>query len=231
MSVNMKKNIIFLLILFLSFLTFLPVNAEELGSIKGTYSYDNNPFTNQNIYLYKIADVKDIESDNKYTYLENYSEFDSNINSLSSSEWQNYANELKNYITTNNITYDAEAITDDYGNYEFNELNNCLYLILVDEIILDSATYTSLPTLISVPSYDATIKKYINNITVKTKIEKTKHEPAPKPIEPAPEVPQTSDNIVFYAITFVLAAIILICIGAYIYKSKKELDANVKNKD
>ena len=226
----MKKTKILLLILFLSFLTLVPVHAAELGIIKGTYSYDNYPFTNQSIYLYKIADMKDLESNDKYIYLEPYSNLASNINTLKSSEWQNYANELKNYIETNNITYDTQVITDMDGNYEFNEISNGLYLMLVDDIETNGVTYSSLPTLISVPTYDENGKDYINEITVKSKIEEIRPEPT-KPAEPSPDVPQTSDNIMIYVVIFVLAIIILIGTGYYIHKTKKETDTNEKNND
>lgn len=226
----MKKITILLLTILLPFLTILSANADELGVIKGNYSYDTHPFANQSINLYKIADLADIESDNKFTYLEPYSNLASNINTLNSSEWQNYANELKNYISTNNITYDTQVITDMDGNYEFNELSNGLYLMLVDEIIENGATYTSLPTLISVPNYDEAEKIYKNEITVKSKIEEIKPEPTEPPVEPAPEVPQTSDNVMIYVIIFALAAIILIIVGYYIYKAKKEMDVNENNK-
>ncbi|MDE6141887.1 MAG: hypothetical protein K2G03_04725, partial [Bacilli bacterium] len=92
-----------LLIIFLFCLTFISVSAESLGIIKGIYSYDAHPFTNQSIYLYKIADIKDLDSDDKFVYLESYSNFETNINTLNSSEWQKYANELKSYIEPNNL--------------------------------------------------------------------------------------------------------------------------------
>lgn len=226
----MKKIKFILFTILLSILTFGTVNADELGVIKGNYSYDTHPFANQSINLYKIADLTDIESDNKFTYLEPYSNLESNINALNTPEWQNYANELKNYIKTNNITYDFQAITDIDGNYEFSELSNGLYLMLVDDILENGATYTSLPTLISVPNYDEAKKEYIKEITVKPKIEEIKPEPTEPPTEPIPDVPQTSDNVMIYVIIFALAAIILIIVGYYIYKAKKEMDVNENDK-
>ncbi len=226
MSVNMKKIKIAILILFLSLFAVVSVNADESGVIKGTYSYDTHPFINQPINLYKIADIKDLESDDKFNYLEPYSNFESNINTLNSSEWQKYANALKNYIETNNIAYDTQVITDMDGNYEFKELSNGLYLIIVDEIMENGATYTSLPTLISVPNYDETEKKYVNEITVKSKIEETKPEPTEPPVEPTPDVPQTSDNALIYIIIFALALVVLIGVSYFIYKTKKEMNIN-----
>ena len=226
----MKKIKILFLIIFLSFLTFIPVKAADLGAIRGTYSYDNHPFTNQAIYLYKIADMKELESDDKFTYLEPYSNLSSNINNVASSEWQNFANELKSYIVANSITYDIQVITDMDGNYEFAELSNGLYLMLVDDIETNGVTYSSLPTLISLPTYNETAKDYLKEITVKSKIEEIRPEP-PKPAEPTPEVPQTSDDVMIYIIIFVLAIIILLGTGYYIYKTKKETDANEKSKD
>ncbi|MDE5630837.1 MAG: hypothetical protein K2I70_04480, partial [Bacilli bacterium] len=204
-----------LLIIFLFCLTFISVSAESSGIIKGIYSYDTHPFTNQPIYLYKIADIKDLDSDDKFVYLEPYSNFETNINTLNSSEWQKYANELKSYIETNNITYDTQVLTDMDGNYEFSELSNGLYLMLVDDVLENGATYTSLPTLISVPTYDETEKKYINEITVKSKIEEIKPEPTEPPDEPTPDVPQTSDNVMVYVVIFVFTIIILIGVGYY----------------
>lgn len=231
MNANMKKNKILLLILFLSFITFVSVKAETQGNIKGNYSYDSHPFSSQQIYLYKIADIKDLEGDDKFVYLDPYSNLASNINALKSSEWQSFANELKSYIETNSIDEDTRIVTDIDGNYEFNELSNGLYLMLVDDILENGATYTSLPTLISVPSYDETAKEYVYDITVKAKIEEIKPEPTEPPTEPIPDVPQTSDNVMIYAIIFVLAIIVLVGVGYYIKKMKKEIDNHEAKKN
>lgn len=167
----MKKYKLLILALFLSFLLIPYSYAEELGSIKGLYTYDNKPLSTNNIHLYKIAEFKDIEADEKFTYLENYNSLELDINNLNRNEWQNYANLLKTYIETNSITYDYEVVTDSEGNYEFKELNQGLYLMLISDMETDLAYYKSLPTLISIPNYDEVSKSYINDITINSKIE------------------------------------------------------------
>lgn len=214
----MKKIKILILVIFLSAF-FLPfVEALEVGSIKGSYIYDNIPLKNSKVYLYKIAELKDLETNAKFIYLEKFNNLELNINSIKSSEWQNYANELTKHITINNIIYDLEMEPDDEGNYEFQNLSFGLYLIIYDEVETDTATYSSVPILISVPNYDEINKIYINDITIQNKIEEKIKEPKPEEIT---NVPQTSDDIMIYILISISAIIILIGLGVYIYKKKR----------
>lgn len=227
----MKKSKILILILFLSCLVIPSINAEEMGSIKGSYTLDDHVFADTQVQLYRVADVKDLDTFSKFEYVEKYQDFNLNINSLESKEWQKYANELKKFISTNNIVFDKEVITDIDGNYEFGDLETGLYLIVIDDIETDKAIYSSLPTLISIPNYDEINKTYTSDIIVKNKIEETIPDEPVKEPDPVPDVPQTSDDIMIYVIIFVLAFIVLIGLGIYIYKTKREMNKNENNKD
>ena len=230
----MKKIKLLILTLFL-FGFFIPsVNALETGSIKGTYSYDGIPFKDINIYLYQIADADEY---GVFTYLDSFENFELDINSLKSTEWQNYANTLNNFIKANNINYNEQVLTSDNGSYQFKDLNRGLYLLIFDSIIQDNNTYTSVPTLISIPNLDDITKTYIYDITVNNKIEEEKgEEPITNP--PAPEtttkasvidVPQTSDNIMIYMIIFIVSFVILLIVSIYLFKIKKENEVNEKD--
>lgn len=225
----MKKKILIILVLFLSCLSFNSIKAEEQASISGSYTYDNKPFADTAVHLYKIAEIKDIDADEKFAYLDNYKELSQDINKIASNEWQKYANELKTYIENNHIMYDLEVITDVEGNYEFSGLDLGLYLLLIDDIDTNSAIYSSLPTLISVPNYDEINKVYTNEVIVKNKIEE--QEKITEKPEPVPDVPQTSDDIMIYIILFLFAIVVLIGVGMYIYKTKKEIDKNEVKKN
>ena len=224
-----------LIVLFLAIIMIPNAFADDIyGSIKGSYVYDGTPFTNTKVYLYKIATVNTQEV---YTYLDNYTNFELDINTLNSSEWPNYADALKKYINNNGITYNDLIETSTNGDYEFKNLSQGLYLLLFEEVNKNGNNYTSSPTLISIPNRDDITNELTYDITVNNKIE----EEIVKPTEPTTEatttkavpieVPQTSDNIMIYIILFIVSLIILLIIGIYIFKLKKENEVNEKNEE
>ncbi len=220
----------------LSFALIPSVIAAEIGSIKGTYSYDNIPFNDTKVYLYKIANMNEQD---KFIYLDSYLNFELDINTLGSTEWQNYANTLYNYIKSNSIVYNDLINTDATGNYIFKNLNKGLYLLIFEDISKNGSIYTSSPTLISIPNRDDITGAYTYDITVNSKVEEEKIEEVPKPttteaITTAPniiDVPQTSDNIMIYIVLFIVSLLILLIIGCYIFKLKKENEVNENNEE
>lgn len=222
----MKKIKLLIITLFLFGFCIPNVGALETGSIKGTYSYDGIPFKDTTVYLYRIANSND---QGVFTYIDSYQDFELDINSLKSTEWQNYANTLSNYIKTNNISYNEQILTGTNGSYEFKNLNQGLYLLLFDKVTKNNSTYTSVPTLISIPNVDDATKTYVYDITVNNKVEETVVEPTTMPPTTEPttkasivEVPQTSDNIMVYIVIFIVSLIILLIIGIYLFKIKKD---------
>lgn len=233
----MMKKIKTLIITLFLFGFFIPhVYALETGSIKGTYSYDGTPFKDINVYLYQVADTND---EGTFTYLESYKNFELDINSLRSTEWQNYANTLNNYIKTNNINFNKQILTSETGNYEFKNLSKGLYLLIFDSLTQNDNTYTSVPTLISIPNFDDVTKTYIYDIKVNNKIElEPKEEPTTTSTTTTTttkstiiDVPQTSDNIMIYMIIFIISLIILLIISIYLFKLKKENEVNEKDEE
>lgn len=227
----MKKNKLLIIFTFLFLILAINVEAEELGSIKGNYTYDDKPLNENIIHLYKIADFTDVDAEDKFIYLDNYSNLEININDINNNEWQNFANILKTYIESNVLDFDYEVTTDREGNYEFNELSQGLYLMLIADLETELAYYKTLPTLLSIPNYNEVTMEYTNDIIINNKIEETlKPLEQEETIEPTPEVPQTSDDIIIYQIIFIIALIILIGISIYMYKNKKEMKNN-ENKE
>lgn len=229
----MKKLKILIITLFLFSFGIPKINALEVGNISGSYNYNNIPFKDVNIKLYQVAEAND---QNVFTYLEAYKNFELDINSLNSTEWQNYANTLSNYIKTNNIKHHDQTLTSESGNYEFKNLDKGLYLLVFDNIKQNNNTYTSVPTLISIPNFDDVAMSYIYDIKVNNKVELEQEEPtttSTKKVETTTEpniieVPQTSDNIMIYIVIFIISLIILLIVGIYLFKVKKENEVNEK---
>ena len=224
-----KKRYLILLMIALLF-NITRVNAIDnkeniTGSISGKYIYENRVFKDKDIYLYNIADLNE---DYKFDYLEKYQEFNVDINSIPKDNWKDYLDKILEYITNNNIGYDYNIKTDESGIFSFKDLQPGLYVLMADEEKDSLYKYSTNISLISIPNLDVVTNEYLYDQTIEMKIEKEIIEkPTEKTTNKKPtgniDVPQTSDNILFYIIMFVVSLILLISIIIfYILKSRKD---------
>lgn len=208
----MKKFNYLLFTVLISFM-FISVDAIDItkkGEITGEYTYGDKIISDATAYLYKVGDL---DTDGNFTYRDEFNTFTDNINNLNASEYKALVDKVNKHITDNNIDYIKTTNTDSHGLFKFDDLIVGVYLVKIDDKIIDEKyTYSSSPLLISVPTYDEVrLEENYNVLAVLKATESIKEE----------EIPKTFDPIVNYIIIGVVSFIIVVGIVIY-FVVKKE---------
>lgn len=208
----MKKFNYLLFTVLISFM-FISVDAIDItkkGEITGEYTYGDKIISDATAYLYKVGDL---DTDGNFTYRDEFNTFTDNINNLNASEYKALVDKVNKHITDNNIDYIKTTNTDSHGLFKFDDLIVGVYLVKIDDKIIDEKyTYSSSPLLISVPTYDEVrLEENYNVLAVLKANESIKEE----------EIPKTFDSIVNYIIIGVVSFIIVVGIVIY-FVVKKE---------
>lgn len=208
----MKKFNYLLFTVLISFI-FISVDAIDItkkGEITGEYTYGDKIISDATAYLYKVGDL---DTDGNFTYRDEFNTFTDNINNLNASEYKALVDKVNKHITDNNIDYIKTTNTDSHGLFKFDDLIVGVYLVKIDDKIIDEKyTYSSSPLLISVPTYDEVrLEENYNVLAVLKATESIKEE----------EIPKTFDSIVNYIIIGVVSFIIVVGIVIY-FVVKKE---------
>lgn len=208
----MKKFNYLLFTVLISFM-FISVDAIDItkkGEITGEYTYGDKIISDATAYLYKVGDL---DTDGNFTYRDEFNTFTDNINNLNASEYKALVDKVNKHITDNNIDYIKTINTDSHGLFKFDDLIVGVYLVKIDDKIIDEKyTYSSSPLLISVPTYDEVrLEENYNVLAVLKATESIKEE----------EIPKTFDSIVNYIIIGVVSFIIVVGIVIY-FVVKKE---------
>lgn len=191
---------------------FISVDAIDItkkGEITGEYTYGDKIISDATAYLYKVGDL---DTDGNFTYRDEFNTFTDNINNLNASEYKALVDKVNKHITDNNIDYIKTTNTDSHGLFKFDDLIVGVYLVKIDDKIIDEKyTYSSSPLLISVPTYDEVrLEENYNVLAVLKATESIKEE----------EIPKTFDSIVNYIITGVVSLIIVVGIVIYFVVKK-----------
>ena len=208
----MKK---FNYLLFTVLISFMCISVDAIditkkGEITGEYTYGDKIISDATAYLYKVGDL---DTDGNFTYRDEFNTFTDNINNLNASEYKALVDKVNKHITDNNIDYIKTTNTDSHGLFKFDDLIVGVYLVKIDDKIIDEKyTYSSSPLLISVPTYDEVrLEENYNVLAVLKATESIKEE----------EIPKTFDSIVNYIIIGVVSFIIVVGIVIY-FVVKKE---------
>lgn len=212
---NIKKYLVLIIMIFL-----LPVvvyaedqviDTTKKCTITGTYSYDKDALENVNTKIFKIADINTNKS---YTYVEVFKSLESDINSLTTSQYVEYSKTVSDYIKKNNIKELASSSTDKEGKFYYKNLDVGLYLIQVDEINDGGYYYQTDPILLTVPNRSYLYEEYSYDIETLVKGSKNKIEDE--------GVPNTYSNM-FSIVSLVLIVFLVstLVIMYYLRKDKK----------
>ncbi len=144
------------------------IEVDKVCSMSGVFNYGDVNISDTKIYLYRIADMSNYA---KFTYVDDFSDYDVDINSLKDTQWKDLANELSNYIDKNNIKYVNEVTTDSSGKFAFNNLNVGLYLLRADTKKINDYEYSSGPVLLSLPNYNEIDEVFMYDLSVFMKSE------------------------------------------------------------
>ncbi len=193
------------------------IEVDKVCSMSGVFNYGDVNISDTKIYLYRIADMSNHA---EYTYVDDFSDYDLDINTLRDTQWKDLANELSNYIDKNNIKYVKEATTDSSGKFTFSNLNVGLYLLKTDSKKINDYEYTSGPVLISLPNYNEIDEVFMYDLNVVMKSE-AKSLNVNK--GSTTNVPNTFDPLYLYISLFIVSLIIfIICYILYKKNNKKK---------
>lgn len=231
------KRIKYFLIAVIMLLPFL-VHAEDLdinkiGSVKINYKYGETLIPGADASLYKVASINE---DYTYTFLEGISTY--SLDNITSSELAEISDKIKGEVKQSEFTSLRNCTTGTDGTCTFDNVPVGIYLIDVNSIKIGKTTYSSLPTLIIVPTTleDSDTLLYDTEIFIKVEAETEPEEDKPvtppddkKDVtpQPRPYTPNTVDNILFYAMLLGISLIIIIIVIMIINKRKD--DKNEKN--
>lgn len=232
----MKRRCVIIVILIGLFLL-IPFIAEaedlditQIGSIEINYTYGDTLIPGAEASLYKIASLND---EWKYNYIEGINEY--NLNNLTASDQLEVSKKILGDIKNNDIQHLRSCTTESNGTCKFENLSVGVYLIDVKEIEIDKTTYSSLPTLVIVPTADEKKESlnYDTKIVIKVEAktegqtpsvdnndESEKEQVKPNKEVKRPYTPNTSDNILFYAMMFGISLIVIILMIILIGRKK-----------
>ena len=225
---KISKVLCFLVVMFV---LPLAVFADELdpsmiGSININYKYGDTSIPGGIVNLYQVGDLN---VDGTYTFIEGIENV--NVENISSSELNDISKKINDYIISSDIEIEKTCNTNFEGMCTLSDLPVGIYLINVSSVKIDDTVYSSLPTLITVPTSDEINFTMNYNpdiyIKVESKIEK-EDITVPTVPERKPYTPNTVDRIIFY--TLLLSISVIIILIAIILIKKGVNEKNEKNK-
>lgn len=171
MMINKKLTFVFVIVFVLLFT--LPyfiyardkIDNEKMSSITINYHNEDVVLEDARFSIYFIASV---DENGRYTVSDGYSSYPLSFNNCSIDEWNDLAETIKGYISSDNINSDGIGTTDENGMLSFNNILPGLYLVLAEKCSIDGYTYFETPTITSVPSYDDE-KSWIYDVNISPK--------------------------------------------------------------
>lgn len=221
------KKVILSIFIFLSIISMniREVKAENIditreSSLEVTFQYDNLFFSDADVSLYYLAGL---DSSFNYNFKENYQSVSFNPNGISASELTLQAEKIENFIKEEQIPADQVLVTDQSGNAKFNSLLPGLYLVIVNDKIVDNYQYEVSPTIINIPTVEEGIYQYDVQISLKTERNQVKEEVTPPSDnnQDITKVPNTIDNISLYVTLLVISLVIIIGVIVYLFFKRK----------
>lgn len=216
------KKFLFLIVLLL--LLPIRINADEIdftkkSSITGIYSYDKESLVNVNTSIYKIATLN---SDYTYTFEESLISLEKDISELSTSQYNEYAITLRDYIKKNNIKSLATSSTDTDGKFYYKNLDAGLYLIDFPIYNKNGYVYEADPLLMPVPNRMYLYENYSYDVNSLVKVSREKATNTDSE-EGVPNTGTTILRTLIISISVVLVGLIFI-----MFFPKKEVKNNEK---
>ena len=225
---------LFVLFLLLNIISFSQVYAEvpNCGSITGNYSYDNENLKDALVSIYLIANYD--EATKSYTYVNEFKEFELDINSLNYGELEEYSITLKKHINSEKIKSVESIKTNEDGDFKFNNcLDRGLYIITVEDLKINNNIYEALPSILTVPTFSKVDGTEIYDIKINVKSEMredntTDYNPDDDENDSTIKIPNTYDAIINYILLLVVSLVLLVILVCYIYYKKKGSKENEK---
>lgn len=248
---EMKKCKLFLVLaLLLSVFCVTNVNAvdgTDTGSIVGSYAYGEEKIADATASLYKVGEVSVAANSYDYELLDAFNGEKVDYSKLTADQLEKHTNKLYSIIKSEGINPLIQGKTDQNGQFVFDNLHAGLYLIKVEDMLVNNDTYRSSPTLIFLP--EVTDPGSFNyNVSVNMKIEIVKDEDNKGDDDnnnngninngqnqnsgSNVNAPNTYDAIVMYVALFIVSVVLLAVLICYIYVyNKKKIRSNDENNE
>ncbi|MCI8460462.1 MAG: hypothetical protein HFE81_03620 [Bacilli bacterium] len=225
------KSFLILFILLLNIFFVPVVNAASLGTISGNYSFGDVKLDDVDVSLYLVATL-DTSNGFSYKYIDDFKEFELDVNSLNYGELEQYVLELEKNIKDNSISAIKKVKTNNDGKFNFKDVDEGLYLVNIEDVERENNIYKSSPSLLFVPNYDSTAQAYNHDVSVNIKTELVKKEDNSN-INSSNgsskiKLPNTYDSIVLYIIGFVVSLILLIILVLFIVYNRRRSNSDEK---
>lgn len=146
------KNFIFLLCIVTAFLLPLTIFAAEAGSIHVQFSHEYKPIYGAVFNVYRVADMSD---DGEYTITKSFSDYPISWDEfIKDKDEGELAFTLSAYVSRDNISADAQGVTDEKGEIYFKELQSGAYLVVGDTVTIENAMYFPQPVMVLLPEWN-----------------------------------------------------------------------------
>ncbi len=121
--------------------------------------------------VYRVADIS---SYGIFTLLPQYEESGVSVNQLEESDaidWRTQAQQLAQWVQTNNLSADAQKSTNKNGTAVFSQLDTGLYLVIGSNTKVSGTQYHSAPFLVSIPEQTSDGTAWTYEVTANPKSE------------------------------------------------------------
>lgn len=136
---------------------------------------ENIIFADREVRIYKIADKNEKD---EYVLSRAFAKYPIKINDIkNNSDWSKISNIISGYIISDGITADYTGTTNKQGKIKYENLQEGLYLMIVDDCVEHDKLYEFAPQIIAIPyinennklqqSVDVEIKNIAKNIESK----------------------------------------------------------------
>lgn len=148
-----KKTIsVFIAVIMIIMPFFAIITSASVVDLERSVSFmiTDIPFADIEFYAYFIAEF---DGYGNLTVDEKYNKADVELSSGEYSSYYELADTLSKYVLSENISYDAVAISDSDGNAEFDSasLKHGLYLITGEKYVKDGCSYVASPFMVALP--------------------------------------------------------------------------------
>ena len=145
-----------------------PIATADPCDLTLVYRYDNTPFTEIPVKIYKIAQIS---ADFQYSLAPNFKSTELSLNGIrTSGEWKVVRSTLEAHIIANSIEADISSATDQNGQIRLEDLEAGLYLAIVGQATQSGSSCRFDSALLSLPDLGAD-GRWVYDVTAVAKAE------------------------------------------------------------
>lgn len=183
------------------------VDVQKEASLTISFETENMGYEGMHFRVYRVAELSNTAN---FILSKDFEGTSISLQSLTKEQWEILPQQLTDYITRTKavITPLAEGKTDNNGVASFTNLTTGLYLVVGEQLDLESRVYTPIPFLVQLPGLNGEKQwEYHRNAVVKYTLT-TVEEP-----EPLPPTGEGQMVISFLLLGSSVVTFLILCIG------------------